>query len=161
MLLEKARLGFMCGVLGEEMASTLNDLSRLLEGESMEDTRSWELLPEIGGKRLSTREITCLGDEITPQWARVFGSVILGFVRCLATGSDIERAGEMALISEEDLDVVSVLFPMAPGLTVCKLLPVERSFIRGVLSISKTLSGGSTSDDESAYGLQVAVEGPP
>jgi hypothetical protein len=69
----------------------------------MEDTRSWDWIPEIGGGVLSCREVTMLG--------KVVGKVFLGFNKYLkGDNADITLSGdEWELVIPSLTELVFVL----------------------------------------------------
>jgi hypothetical protein len=77
----------------------------------MEDTRSWDWIPEIGGGVLSCREVTMLGREVEEGWVKVVGKVFLGFNKYLkGDNADITLSGdEWELVIPSLTELVFVL----------------------------------------------------
>jgi hypothetical protein len=81
MRVESLRLGLMSATQKEPIQSGTmsNDLERVLTTDKLEDTRSWELIPEIGGGLSGTREMTVVGNEISKAWIRIIGRILMAF----------------------------------------------------------------------------------
>jgi len=85
---EQARMALLSGKgISEETIATL---SKLADVDRLMDNRNFELLPEIGGKRPSTRDMTDLGGVVSDSWVRTHARLLAALGK-FAKGEAVEH----------------------------------------------------------------------